>query len=85
MQEILEAIRAAKQVGNVRSSMQTPDLREDVLTRARAGHTEPAEVLLEIYEGAGNTRQYTLGELQNARRADEDSWLLASGETLWIY
>lgn len=86
MENIFDAIKVAKQVGNLVSSMQTPDVDEAVLARAINGSACASAVVLTIIQcGDEETRNYTVAELQTAEREDKDTWLLTTGETLWVY
>lgn len=87
MQNIFSELKTANQVGNLVASMQTPDLDETVLKQAIDGTANSSDVVLEMFQ-SGSTdeiRKYTVAELQNAKHEDNKTWLLTTGETLWIF
>lgn len=80
---IFNVLKTAKAVGGLRTSMQEPDIEEDVLERALAGQADPSEVVLCLQDGEDG-ENITVGELQAAQQEDSSSWKLYERETLWI-
>jgi hypothetical protein len=76
-------LKTATQVGGLQTSMQGPDVDNDVLSLAITGQADPAQTVLWLHSGDEPPVGFTVTQLQEARRTSRGAWELP-GETLWI-
>jgi len=80
---IFEMLKNARVVGGLSTSMQSPDLDEDVLARAIVNQAQPSEVVLWLHDGS-DPIEFSVERLQTAQLDENGSWMLPDHETLWI-
>jgi hypothetical protein len=80
---IFEMLKNARAVGGLSTSMQSPDLDENVLARAILNQAKPSDVALWLHDGSGPI-EFTVERLQTAQLDENGSWALPDHETLWI-
>ena len=80
---IFQELKDAMVVGGLDTSMQSPDLNEEVLELALKGEFTSNAVLLHLHYDAHTFKCISVEELQ-AARYEGHGWELPSGECLWI-